>query len=66
MADDLQPTADGQTVQEWATAYNISPGSIKTLFKDGPSGLDFIQLLEKDDLSHKIPHGQQRLILHAA
>ena len=65
MTDNVPPAADEQAVLEWATAHKISPDSLKALFKDGFTSLESIRLLEKEDLSHKIPRGQQRLILHA-
>ena len=66
MADNVSPAADEQAVQDWAIAHKISPDSLKAFFKDGFTSLESIHLLQKEDLSPKIPRGQQRLILHAA
>ena len=57
MTDNVPPAADEQAVQEWATAHKISPDWLKALFKDGFTSLESIHLLEKEDLSHKIPRG---------
>ena len=65
MPEELRLTSDEQAVHEWATARKISMESVKCLLKDSFTSLDALQLLEKEDLSHKIPRGQQRLILHA-
>ena len=65
MPEEPQLTPDEQAVHDWAAAQKISMESVKCLLKDGFTSLDALRLLEKEDLTHKIPRGQQRLILHA-
>ena len=60
-----EPTADGTAVSEWATAHNISAECVKWLLKDGFTSMEAVALVEKEDLSPKIPRGQHRLILQA-
>ena len=60
-----EPTADETAVSEWATAHKISAECVKLLFKDGFTSMEAVALVEKEDLSPKIPRGQHRLILQA-
>ena len=60
-----EPTADETAVSEWATAHKISAECVKWLLKDGFTSMEAVALVEKEDLSPKIPRGQHRLILQA-
>ena len=65
MPDEPQVSEDEQAIHEWATRQKISPEALKFLVKDGFTSLQALELLEQEDLSPKIPRGQQRLIMQA-
>ena len=57
--------AEEADFRDWATSNKISSKAVDMLVKDGFNSMDAIVLLERDDLSSKMPRGQQKLLLKA-
>ena len=53
------------SLQQWVADNHISEETLKLLEKDGFTCMAALALLEKEDISHKITRGQQKLILKA-
>ena len=53
------------SLQQWVADNHISVETLKLLEKDGFTCMAALALLEKEDISHKITRGQQKLILKA-
>ena len=57
--------AEEADFRDWATSNKISSKAVDMLVKDGFNSMDAIVLLEREDLSSKMPRGQQKLLLNA-
>ena len=57
--------AEEADFRDWATSNKISSKAVDMLVKDGFNSMDAIVLLEREDLSSKMPRGQQKLLLKA-
>ena len=57
--------AEEADFRDWATSNKISSKAVDMLVKDGFNSMDAIVLLEREDLSSKMPRGQQKQLLKA-
>ena len=57
--------AEEEDFRDLATSNKISSKAVDMLVKDGFNSMDAIVLLEREDLSSKMPRGQHKLLLKA-
>ena len=57
--------AEEAEFRTWATSYKLSGKAVDILIKDGFNSMDAIVLLDREDLSSKMPRGQQKLLMKA-
>ena len=57
--------AEEDEFRTWATSYKLSGKAVDILIKDGFNSMDAIVLLDREDLSSKMPRGQQKLLMKA-
>ncbi len=61
----MSEATDEEAVMAWAKENKISEDCGKLLLKDGFTSMEALGLLQPEDVNHKIPRGQNRLILQA-